>query len=116
MKQYLATTAATITLLVSASPALADTAAPNDTTTAPGDTESTPGAADNILVSALRTPVAIERVSATVTVLGEPAIVALQPIALTDALLRTPASRCRATADTAPPLLCASAAPMRARP
>ncbi|GLK44493.1 MULTISPECIES: TonB-dependent receptor plug domain-containing protein [Novosphingobium] len=90
MKQYLATTAATITLLVSASPALADTAAPNDTTTAPGDTESTPGAADNILVSALRTPVAIERVSATVTVLGEPAIVALQPIALTDALLRTP--------------------------
>ncbi|MFT4056766.1 MAG: TonB-dependent receptor [Novosphingobium sp.] len=86
MKQYLATTAATIALLVSASPALADTAALNGTTTTPDDTEQ----ADNIVVSSLRTPVAVERVSATVTVLDEPSIIALQPIALTDALLRTP--------------------------
>jgi vitamin B12 transporter len=48
------------------------------------------GAADRIVVTALRTPVAASRVSSTVTVLDEPAIVALQPVAVTDALLRTP--------------------------
>ncbi|PNU02699.1 TonB-dependent receptor plug domain-containing protein [Novosphingobium guangzhouense] len=90
MKQYLNSTAATVALLFSASPALADTTAPNATTTAPSDTQRDTQQADNILVSALRTPIAVERVSATVTVLDEPAIVALQPIALTDALLRTP--------------------------
>jgi vitamin B12 transporter len=48
------------------------------------------GAADRIVVTALRTPVAASRVSSTVTVLDEPAIAALQPVAVTDALLRTP--------------------------
>lgn len=51
---------------------------------------TTEGASDRIVVTALRTPVAASQVSATVTVLDEPAIVALQPLALTDALLRTP--------------------------
>mgnify|MGYP001068706845 CR=1 FL=1 len=43
-----------------------------------------------IVVTALRTPVAADRVSDTVTVLDEAQIVAAQPIALTDILLRTP--------------------------
>lgn len=44
----------------------------------------------SIVVTALRTPVAQERVSSSVTVLDEAAIVENQPIALTDLLLRTP--------------------------
>jgi Outer membrane cobalamin receptor protein len=44
----------------------------------------------SIVVSALRTPVSQERVSSTITVLDEEAIVQDQPIALTDILLRTP--------------------------
>ncbi|WP_409521521.1 TonB-dependent receptor plug domain-containing protein [Novosphingobium sp.] len=46
--------------------------------------------ADRIVVSALRTPVAADRVADSVTLLGEAQIVAAQPIALTDMLLRTP--------------------------
>lgn len=94
MKQYFTSSTATLALLFSGSAALADTSALNATTTAPSDTYGThddaTGDAETIIVGALRTPVAIERVSATVTVLDEAAIVALQPIALTDALLRTP--------------------------
>ncbi|TCM39240.1 TonB-dependent receptor [Novosphingobium sp. ST904] len=45
---------------------------------------------ERIVVTALRTPVAADRVADTVTVLDEAQIVAAQPIALTDALLRTP--------------------------
>lgn len=45
---------------------------------------------DSIVVTALRTPVAADRVSSSVTVLDEAAIVENQPIALTDILLRTP--------------------------
>lgn len=45
---------------------------------------------DGIVVTALRTPVAADRVAETVTVLDEAEIVAAQPIALTDVLLRTP--------------------------
>lgn len=86
VNQYLTSTAATLALLFSANPAQAL----NGTEAAPNGPEGAPEPTDNILVSALRTPVAVERVSATVTVLDEPAIVALQPIALTDALLRTP--------------------------
>ncbi|MGE4304685.1 MAG: TonB-dependent receptor plug domain-containing protein [Novosphingobium sp.] len=44
----------------------------------------------SIVVTALRTPVAQERVSSSVTVLDEDAIVEAQPIALSDILLRTP--------------------------
>ncbi|MCT2401427.1 TonB-dependent receptor plug domain-containing protein [Novosphingobium mangrovi (ex Huang et al. 2023)] len=44
----------------------------------------------SIVVTALRTPVAQDRVSSSVTVLDEAAIVENQPIALTDILLRTP--------------------------
>lgn len=76
-------------LALAASPALAQTAPdpyPNDT-----DSDiATGGAHDRIVVTSLRTPVTATRVSATVTVLDEPAIVALQPVAVTDALLRTP--------------------------
>lgn len=54
------------------------------------DPTTDPAAAPTIVVSALRTPVEQSRVSATVTVLDEPAIRAAQPIALTDLLLRTP--------------------------
>ncbi|MFK4874180.1 TonB-dependent receptor plug domain-containing protein [Novosphingobium sp. ZW T3_23] len=46
--------------------------------------------ADRIVVSALRTPVAADRVADSVTLLDEAQIVAAQPIALTDMLLRTP--------------------------
>lgn len=77
-------------LALTASPALGR----DDTQAYPNDTESDMGggngAADRIVVTALRTPVAASRVSSTVTVLDEPAIVALQPVAVTDALLRTP--------------------------
>nr|WP_314463956.1 TonB-dependent receptor [uncultured Novosphingobium sp.] len=45
---------------------------------------------ERIVVTALRTPVAADRVADTVTVLDEAQIVAAQPIALTDVLLRTP--------------------------
>ncbi|MYL96716.1 TonB-dependent receptor [Novosphingobium sp. FGD1] len=45
---------------------------------------------EGIVVTALRTPLAVERISSNVTVLDEDAIVALQPVAVTDALLRTP--------------------------
>lgn len=45
---------------------------------------------EGIVVTALRTPLAVERISSNVTVLDEEAIVALQPVAVTDALLRTP--------------------------
>ncbi|MCW1383722.1 TonB-dependent receptor [Novosphingobium sp. KCTC 2891] len=64
-------------LAASASPALA---------------ESVPGeAADSsIVVTALRSPVEQDRVSATVTVLDEAALRQQQPIALTDLLVRTP--------------------------
>lgn len=44
----------------------------------------------SIVVTALRTPVAQQRVSSSITVLDEAAIVENQPIALTDLLLRTP--------------------------
>lgn len=69
-----AATATGLVLALAASPALAEDA----------------GTDEGIVVTALRTPVAADRVSATVTVLDEPAIVALQPVALTAALLRTP--------------------------
>lgn len=63
----------------------------DDTEAYPNDTGKDFGTSDErIVVTALRTPVAADRISATVTVLDEPAIVALQPVALTDALLRTP--------------------------
>lgn len=45
---------------------------------------------DSIVVSVLRAPVAQDRVSSSVTVLDEAAIVEAQPIAVTDILLRTP--------------------------
>ncbi|MEJ2457721.1 MAG: TonB-dependent receptor [Novosphingobium sp.] len=56
---------------------------------------ATPAFADeapdsSIVVTVLRTPVAQERVSSSVTVLDEATIVENQPIALTDILLRTP--------------------------
>ncbi|NLR71368.1 TonB-dependent receptor [Novosphingobium sp. ERN07] len=72
-----ATTLASILALI-ASPALAE--------------EPVPGEAPDtsIVVTALRGPVEQSRVSATVTVLDEVAIRQLQPIALTDLLLRTP--------------------------
>lgn len=66
------------TLALISSPALADEPAPGE---APGT---------SIVVTALRSPVEQSRVSATVTVLDEVAIRQLQPIALTDLLLRTP--------------------------
>jgi len=73
------TAAATgIVLALSASPAWADEA------------EAGSASDERIVVTALRTPVEADRVSAAVTVLDEPAIVALQPLAVTDALLRTP--------------------------
>lgn len=59
----------------------------------PAFAQATPDDANDgerIVVTALRMPVAADRVSATVTVLDAPTIIALQPIALTDALLRTP--------------------------
>jgi vitamin B12 transporter len=52
------------------------------------DAEEAPDS--SIIVTAFRTPVAQDRNSASVTVLDEPAIVAAQPIAITDVLLRTP--------------------------
>ena len=54
--------------------------------------ESVPGEApdSSIVVTALRSPVEQDRVSATVTVLAEEAIRQQQPITLTDLLLRTP--------------------------
>ncbi|HUD29763.1 MAG TPA: TonB-dependent receptor, partial [Novosphingobium sp.] len=58
-------------LALTASPALAR----DDTQAYPNDTEADMGgtgaAADRIVVTALRTPVAADRVSATVTVLDE---------------------------------------------
>jgi vitamin B12 transporter len=68
-------------LALTASPAYADAA--DDLS------ENTEGAG-RIVVTALRTPVAADRVSATVTVLDEATIIAQQPVALTDILLRTP--------------------------
>ena len=52
--------------------------------------EADDASSDRIVVSALRTPVAADRVADSVTVLDEAQIVAAQPIALTDILLRTP--------------------------
>ncbi|WP_059152923.1 TonB-dependent receptor plug domain-containing protein [Novosphingobium barchaimii] len=72
-----AATATGLVLALAASPALADSA-------------EDAGTDEGIVVTALRTPVAASRVSATVTVLDEPAIIAQQPVALTDALVRTP--------------------------
>lgn len=53
-----------------------------------GEAGAEPG--DNIVVSALRTPVNADRVAVTVTVLDDAQIAAAQPIAVTDVLLRTP--------------------------
>ncbi|MFC0206321.1 TonB-dependent receptor plug domain-containing protein [Novosphingobium soli] len=77
-------TIATASLALAATPAFAQAPAP---TSSPAGEED---AGERIVVTSLRTPVASERVSATVTVLDEPALVAIQPIAVTDALLRTP--------------------------
>lgn len=54
--------------------------------------DSVPGEApdSSIVVTALRSPVEQERVSATVTILDEAAIRQQQPVALTDLLVRTP--------------------------
>jgi vitamin B12 transporter len=73
-------------LALSANPALARA----DADAFPNDADADTGGTERIVVTALRTPVAATRVSSTVTVLDEPAIVALQPVAVTDALLRTP--------------------------
>lgn len=98
MNHNLTLAATSLALALCATPALADhndTEALHTGTDAPGtDThayadDATP-ADERIIVTALRTPVAADRVSATVTVLDEAAIVASQPIAITDALLRTP--------------------------
>lgn len=56
----------------------------------PDDPASDAAPDTSIVVTALRTPVAQDRVSSTVTVLDEAAIRQVQPLALTDVLVRTP--------------------------
>ncbi|MCP1469518.1 vitamin B12 transporter [Sphingobium sp. OAS761] len=58
------------------------------TLSVPAQADEAPG--DGIVVTALRTPVAQDRVSSTVTILDQAAITDAQPVALTDILLRTP--------------------------
>jgi len=54
------------------------------------DTPSPDAGADAIFVTALRTPVAVDRVSSSITVLDADDLALAQPLALTDVLVRTP--------------------------
>ncbi|MEG3087521.1 TonB-dependent receptor plug domain-containing protein [Sphingomonas sp. PB4P5] len=79
--------------LIAALPAQAQERPPTDTkasapdAAAPADASSTPG---DIVVTATRTPLAIDRVAASVTVLDKAAIDRAQDLGVSELLLRTP--------------------------